>query len=99
MEIVSLSHLHLRCATEGNMAQHNNKPYTNLGHTTFGKRRPGAAEQEKSFHTVCEKLVEIKERKTGEKLTRRIMIIECKLVEKLQITNRDYPVLIVLNMD
>ena len=39
---------------------------------------------------VFGKLVKIKRRKTGRKLTRRI-IIECKL----QITRRDYPVLII----
>ena len=36
--------------------------------------------------TRQKQLVEIKEQKTGRKLTRRI-IIECKLVEQLQITN------------
>ena len=43
--------------------------------------------------TGRKQVVEKKGRKTGRKLTRRI-IIECKLVE-LQITNKDYPVLIV----
>ena len=44
--------------------------------------------------TRRKQLVEIKGRKTGRKLTRRI-IIEFKLVEELQITHRDCPVLIM----
>ena len=45
--------------------------------------------------TRQKQLVEIKGRKTGRKLSRRI-IIKCKLVEYLQITHWDDPVLIMV---
>ena len=43
-------------------------------------------------------LVEIEGRKTGRKLTRRILI-ECKLVEYLQIIHKGYTVLMMEVMD
>ena len=45
--------------------------------------------------TRRKQLIEIEGRKTGRKLTRR-MIIKCKLVEYLQITNWDDSVLIMV---
>ena len=45
--------------------------------------------------TRRKQLIEIKGRKTGRKLTRR-MIIKCKLVEYLQITHWDDSVLIMI---